>query len=242
MNVSAIFKDAFKFPVSNWKRLLIFGLITLSYTLFLGFNTYFGSNLYTLLMFIPTYAAMFLLTGYTLRTIKTSINEINEPPAFNKWIQMFLDGLKVIFTGILYFIIPGIVLIVGVFLSFDLSSGKFQFTNLSPIAMIVLLIGVLLLALFMFFYEIGLANMAYHNKFEAALNFGEIREVIRKIGWTKYLAFFVILILINVISGIMGFILGLIPIIGLIIIGFLIEPYFALIRARAIGLIYKEVL
>ena len=92
MNVSAIFKDAFKFPVSNWKRLLIFGVITLSYTLFLGFNTYFGSNLYTLLMFIPTYAAMFLLTGYTLRTIKTAINEINEPPAFNKWIQMFLTA------------------------------------------------------------------------------------------------------------------------------------------------------
>lgn len=36
MDVTDIFKDAFKLPASNWKYLLIFGLITLSYVLFLG--------------------------------------------------------------------------------------------------------------------------------------------------------------------------------------------------------------
>ncbi len=36
MDVNDIFKDVFKLPVSNWKYLIIFGLITLSYALFLG--------------------------------------------------------------------------------------------------------------------------------------------------------------------------------------------------------------
>ena len=230
MNVSDIFKDAFKFPASNWKRFLILGIIVLVSTLLSVFGSHFGVS-YIFLIMLPVYVLTFLYRGYLLRVIKVSINEGNELPAFNKWIQIFIDGLKVFLVNIIYLIIPVIVLMVGIFLTFDLSSGKFQFANLSPVVIIVLLIGVLLYALFMFFYEIGLANMAYHGKLEAALNLSEIREILGKIGWKKYLMVFVILLLITVVLYIIGYFSGSIPLIGVIVIGILISPYIELIVA-----------
>ncbi len=180
--------------------------------------------------------------GYTLRTIKISINEENELPAFNKWKRMFIDGLKVFIVGILYYIIPTIFIMIGIFLMLDFSTATFKFPVLNPAAIMVLSIGALLYILFMFLYEIGIANMAYHRKLEAALSFREIMDIIRKIGWKKYLAVFIILLIITGISNLIGIISGRMSIYWIIIFAILISPYLALIRHIAIGLIYKEAL
>jgi hypothetical protein len=245
MNVSDIFKNAFKFPASNWKRFLILGIIILTYTLLATSNVYLGSNPFTLLMILPAYFLLFLVMGYTLKTIKISINEENELPAFNKWKKMFIDGLKVFLISILYFIIPTIFIMAGIFLAIDFSAittGKLQFNFFNPATIIVLSIGVLLYVFLMFFFEIGLANMAYKGKLEAALSLSEIRSIIRKIGWKKYLAIFLILLIISGISNIFGYVFNQMPIYGLIIFAILISPYLTLISPRAVGLIYKEAL
>lgn len=240
MNISDILKDSFKFPVSNWKRFLILGIIILASSLFSVSNLYFGYSPYMILMILPSYILIFFYRGYLLRVIKVSASGDNELPGFYEWIQIFIDGLKVFLVSILYYIIPVIVLMAGFFLTFDLSSGKFGFGNLNPTAMIVLSIGSLLYILFTFFYDIGLANMAYQGKLEAALSFSEIKEIIRKIGWKKYLALFIVLLLIMIVSTVISYLAGSISLIGVIIVGILVSPYLTLISNRAIGLIYKE--
>lgn len=243
MEISEIFKDALKFPASNWKRFLILGIIILTSTLLATSTIYLGSNPYTLLLILIAYIIQLFMMGYTLRTIKISINEENELPAFNKWNRMFIDGLKVFLIGLIYYFIPTIFIMIGRVFMIDfsaISTGKLQYTNFNPTAIIILLIGVLLYILFMFFYNIGIANMAYQRKLESALSLSEIRGIIRKIGWKKYLGLFLILILISAISYIIGYITVQMPVYVVIIISILISPYLTLIEPRAIGLIYKE--
>jgi len=245
MEISDIFKDALKFPASNWKRFFILGIITLTGSLFAVSNVYFRSNPYTILMILPAYLLIFLEMGYTLRTIKVSINEEDELPAFNKWIRMFIDGLKVFLISLIYYIIPTLFLIAGMILAIDFSAittGKIHYNFLNPLALIFLSIGSLLYVLLTFFFQIGLANMAYKEKLEAALSFGEIKRIIRDIGWKKYLVVFIILLIISGASSVFGYFLNQMPIYWLIVFSILISPYLALIRSRALGLVYKEAL
>lgn len=242
MNVSDILKDALKFPASNWKRFFILGIIILVSTVP---TIYFKNNPYILLMLLITFVIQFFYMGYTLRTIKISINGENELPAFNKWIEMFIDGLKIFIISFLYSIVPVIFLIVGMILAIDFSAittGKLQFNFLKPAAIIVLSIGALLYVFVMFFYQIGIANMAYQGKLGVALHLREIKGIIIKIGWKKYLAVFLILLIISGASSILGYFLNQIPIYWLIIFYILISPYLGIFRSRAIGLIYREAL
>lgn len=244
MNISEIFKDAFKFPASNWKRFLILGIIILVSTLLAMPTIYLKNSPYILLTFLIAYIIQLFVMGYTLRTIKISINEENELPAFNKWIEMFIDGIKIFIISFLYSIIPSIFIIIGVVIAVfsSISTGSSQLNFFNPATLVFLVIGGVLYVLVMFFYQIGIANMAYQDKVGAALSLGEIKSIIRKIGWKKYLVVFIILIIISGASSIFGYFLNRMPIYLIIIFAILISPYLGLIRSRAIGLIYKEAL
>lgn len=244
MNINDIFKDAFKFPASNWKRFLILGIIILVSTLLAMPTIYFKNSPYILLTFLIAYIIQLFVMGYTLRTTKISINEEDELPAFNKWIEMFIDGIKIFIVSLLYSIIPSIFVIVGVFIAIfsSIQAGNLQLNFLNPATLVFLAIGGLLYVLVMFFYQIGIANMAYHGNLGAALHLSEIRSIIRKIGWKKYLVVFIILIIISGASSIFGYFLNRMPVYLLIIFAILISPYFGLFRSRTIGLIYKEAL
>ncbi|HML04506.1 MAG TPA: DUF4013 domain-containing protein [Methanobacterium sp.] len=244
MEISDIFKDAFKFPASNWNRFLILGIIILASTLLAMPTIYFKNNPYILLTFLIAYIIQLFIMGYTLRTIKISINGEDELPAFNKWIEMFIDGIKIFIISLLYSIIPSIFIIIGVFIAVfsSIHTGNLQLNFLNPATLVFLAIGGLLYILVMFFYQIGIANMAYHGKLEAALRLSEIRNIIRKIGWKKYLAVFIILIIISGASSVFGYFLNRMPVYLPIIFAILISPYLGLFRSRSLGLIYKEAL
>ena len=242
MKVKNILKDAFIFPASNWNRLILFSLITGFISILAGFNHYFGSvfpSFYTVLLIIPAYVLVFIMIGYYLKVIKISVNNEKELPIFNKWFSMFVNGIKVYILCIVYLIIPTIVAIIGLVLTIDLPNGKFDFVYLSPIAISVLLISLLLCIVALVFYEIALANMAYHGNLRAGLNFKEIIGIIKKIGWGKYLSVLIVVFTLAIISLLISYITISIPIIGLLLI-FLVSPYLGLMGCRIIGLIYKE--
>ena len=74
------------------------------------------------------------------------------------------------------------------------------------------------------------------GKFGKAFAFGEILGIIGKIGWGKYLAW---LVLIVVIAVIVGAIAGAVPFVGWVIAA-IIGPALMVFYFRSLGLLYSQ--
>lgn len=236
MDMGEIIGDAFKYPVSNWKRLLILGvLILISQVLIeivMGYGRVSGL-LYFLL--IPVIIITLLTSGYQLRTIGTSIMGENEPPEFNEWTKMFLDGLRVFVVGLIYEIIPIIILVAG-FIMLMVSS------NTRIFGLLVMLLGLVILFIVGIIMVMAVSNMAYHDKIGAALRFGEIKERIKSIGWLEYIVMLIILAILYIILAVAAALVTIIPFAGLILASLIIYPFMYLFMYRAYGLIFRETL
>lgn len=232
MDMGQIIGDAFKYPVANWKRLLILGVIVLITQILMEIVIGYGrvsGLLYFLL--IPALIAAFLTMGYQLRTIATSITGENEPPEFNDWTKMFLDGLRVFITSIAYGIIPTIVLIMGFIMLLTGSYG---------LGVIIIIVGAVLFIILGIISVMAISNMAYYSEIGAAFKFGEIKERIESIGWLEYIVMLILLAIIYIIMVVVGSLLTIIPYAGLVLASLIIYPFIYLFLYRAIGLIYKE--
>jgi len=176
MDMGEIIGDAFKYPVSNWKRLLILGVLVLitqlSVEIVMGYGRVSGL-LYFLI--IPAIIASLLASGYQLRTLATSIMKEDEPPVFNEWTKMFLDGLRVLIVGLIYEIIPILILMAG-FIMIMISQGAML------LGLLVMLLGLVILLIVGIIMVMAVSNMAYHDEIGAALRFGEIKERIKSIN------------------------------------------------------------
>ena len=234
MDMGEIIGDAFKYPVSNWKQLLILGVIVLisqfSMEIVMGYGRVSGL-LYFLL--IPALVASFLILGYQLRTIRTSIMGENEPPEFNEWTKLFLNGLRLFITSLVYGIIPTIVLVVGFIMLLVGSSG---------IGVIILLLGAILLIIVGIISVMAISNMAYYDEIGAAFRFGEIRERIESIGWLRYILMLILLGIFYIILAVVAALVTLIPFAGLVLVSLIIYPFMYLFMYRAYGLIFRETL
>lgn len=236
MDMGEIIGDAFKYPVSNWKRLLILGVLILISQGLIRIIMGYG-NVYGLLYFllIPAIIISLLTSGYQLRTIVTSIMGENEPPEFNDWNKMFLDGLRVFVVGLIYEIIPIIILVAG-FIMLMISS------NTRILGLLVILLGLIILLIVGIIMVMAVSNMAYYNKIGAALQFGEIKERIGRIGWLEYIVLLIILAILYIILSVVAALVTIIPFVGLILASLIIYPFMYLFLYRAYGLIFKETL
>ena len=238
MKVGEIVGEALDYPGTNLKKVLILGIL----------------NIISFLI-IP----IFLVLGYNLRVLKATIAGFDELPDFDEWGDMLIDGLKVLVVGIVYMLIPIIIVFGGVFLA-----------NTNPTAGIIVgVIGIILAIIFGLVEQIAIAHMAFNDRLRAAFQVGEILNVISEISWIKYiiwiigvaiiqlgalnvtlLAFYIILIpailafgaaaIAQIASEILtaGFIIVVI-ILGLILYLFVI-PYLQIFYARALGRLYAD--
>ncbi len=218
MDVGEIISNSMKYPSSDWKKIIILGVI----------------------LIIPI--VDFIAIGYILRIIKSTIAGYDDLPEFDDLGELFIDGLKVLIVGIIYNIIPLIVILIGIFGSIAAVGGAANITA-NPLAFAGLLgatviIGLILAFIFGIFEIIALANMAFYNELGAAFKFSEIVERISKIGWGKYIIWFIIMIVIWIIVTIITSILSAIPYIGIIIAIIFVYSYFYMFAGRSIALIF----
>jgi hypothetical protein len=236
MDMGEIIGDAFKYPVSNWKRLLILGVLVLitqlSVEIVMGYGRVSGL-LYFLI--IPAIIASLLASGYQLRTLATSIMKEDEPPVFNEWTKMFLDGLRVLIVGLIYEIIPILILMAG-FIMIMISRGAML------LGLLVMLLGLVILLIVGIIMVMAVSNMAYHDEIGAALRFGEIKERIKSIGWLKYILVLILLGVIYLILALVASFVSIIPYVGLVLASLIIYPFMYLFMYRAYGLIFRETL
>jgi hypothetical protein len=153
-----------------------------------------------------------------------------DEPDLNNMGKSFVDGLLALIIGLIYMIIPIILTIVvslGMF-----TVGSVTVTSASQASPVVpaitagagfaVMFGLIILCIIVSFLFALLAKPAVvnfaRNGFGAAFHFGEIFRMISKAGWLKYI---LSLILFWIIFGAIIFICVLIPILGWILLIFI---------------------
>lgn len=219
MDVTEIISNAIRYPSSDWKKVLIEGvLLILNLTVILAFGT-----------------------GYTLRVLKSTLAGYDKPPEFDDWGGMLIDGFKVYIVGVAYFIIPFIIIFVGALALFYAAILQYNISATVYFELILtIIVGLILLVIFGLFGAIAIVNMAYYNKLSAAFKFGEILGRISNIGWGKYILWYIITILITIAAGIIAYILRLIPDVGVIIALLVVYSYLFMYSGRSLALIFKS--
>ena len=82
MNIKGNISDSLKYPIKNWIKIIILGII----------------------LIIPIVNLIGL--GYYLRILKSTIMGLDELPDFKSVGELFIDGIKLLIVGIIYTIVP----------------------------------------------------------------------------------------------------------------------------------------
>jgi RNA polymerase subunit RPABC4/transcription elongation factor Spt4 len=181
-----------------------------------------------------------IVIGYAARVLRESPST-GIPPKLEKYGEMFVDGAKVAFASLIYMLVPAILIAAG---ASSLFAGilSMQIGVVSPSVMlggtgvVLLLVGIALGIVLLFLLAAGMAHMLKTGKFGKAFAFGEMLTIIKRIGWGKYVAWIVVLLLI---SAIVGGAAGLIPYVGWVISA-IISPILSVFIFRSLGLLYNE--
>ena len=166
-------------------------------------------------LIVPAIALM----GYLVWVLGGAARGEEEPPAFENWGEMIVDGLKATAVSIVYGIVPFVLLFASVFVAGSGSAtGSETATGvLGGIGVLGLLVS--LVAMFLLYYLIpaALTNMALEGEFGAAFDFGTIKEAILSADYlVAWLIPFVLAALMNVVVFVLA-----ITIVGLIVVPFL---------------------
>jgi hypothetical protein len=219
MNISQVFKDVLSYPLTDIKKFLTVLLLS------------FGSFL-----IIP----IFMVLGYSLRIIKSTILDFDELPDFDNSGELINDGLKYFAANLLYGI-PSYVVLLVLFMS---GRPEFSITGIYStliLAMVTFVVSIL--------FILALANMAYEDRFNAIFDFKKIFALINKIGWGKYLSYLVVYAVIVELLTLaisltspylklsMGSILGLAV---YFLLYFLFNTYLLMFGGRFRGIIYRK--
>ena len=265
MEFGEIFSNALKYPVSDYQKLLMLGLVFVISSLpailaiFGFYNTTFAS-----IWSIVSIIISILVLGYGLSVIRESIDLNDEIPAFD-WTNNLVDGIKSFVVAFVYYLVPAIVVSLVSIISLGSAFSTLPKSTLNIISnatsmntvinaippqtwaalgyglAVVVMVAIVLFVIFGLFQTVATCRLAKYGTFGEAFAFGEVFNDIKQIGILKLLGFLIVL---AILASVMGAVIGLlvlIPYVG-IIIGYLVGNSFILLFSnRAIGLLYSDV-
>ncbi len=180
-----------------------------------------------------------IVVGYAARVLRESPGT-ETPPKLEKYGELFVNGAKIFFASLIYMLIPVILIAVGggsLFASQFSLQGNFVAPSVvfCGAGLVLVLLGVLLAVALLIMLGMGMANMVKTDKFGKAFAFGEIFSIIGAVGWGKYLAWIIILIIIAALVSAVA----IIPVVGWII-SLVISPILSIFVFRSLGLLYND--
>ena len=270
MEIQEIIKESFIFPSQNLEKLVIY--IVLTFVIGLLLLGGFFSMLFALtdaaliavigvILLIVALIINLILSGYQIDIIWSGIEFEEEAPAFD-WKNNLKIGIKDLILGIVYFIVPAIIVLIVAFIlniprqiigiaqqsavtSVNATTAVSTIPQATVSALgtsfvITFIVAVILFILFAFIHTMGESRLAKTDSLTEGINIIEAFKDIGRIGAGKVIAVILLVIIISmVITGILGFIYGFIP--QLTILSIFVTPYLAFFNRRAIGLLYSEI-
>ena len=268
MNVGEIIKNSLRYPFSDWKKILILGFIIVvsEITSYLQLGA--TNNVLIVFSVVLVLIAGFLVDGYTFRIIKSSLEDIDKLPEFNKWQAMLTDGFKVFIVFLAYVTLPLVIILslMPIALGIDFSMLEQYYSSLldsnliNPLLFftseiltglqniliisndqfpIILFYFILIIPIFF----VAVANMAYEGKFKDAFRLLEIINILRDIGLIKLIKWYALTIMVFLILYFIGFAVSYILFLlnietAGIILNLILIPIIYIFFGRTIALIY----
>lgn len=232
MDIGDVISDSMKYPSTDWKKVIILGL---------------------LFMFSFLIVPLFLLYGYVFRVIKASLAGVEDLPDFEEWGEMLVDGIKLFLVYIIY-MLPAI--IIGIYSVFAFIMALHSFGNLNPATTIdptiiysllggsaAFGIGFALIYILIIYpiMAVGVGNMAFYNgDLGSAFKLGDIFSTISQIGWVDLIIWYIAIIIVSITIFIAGTLIAIIPILGWLILTLVVYPYLYLFLGRALAWLYAS--
>lgn len=157
---------------------------------------------------VPVFAAY----GYVIQTIRESLSGASEPPAFDDWGELLIDGVQGWLITLVYMVVPAIVALVAVGGSAVaiVTGGDAGAAAGIGGLLFGLALSALLSLVFGYFAVVGVVNFAREDRFAAGFDFGVIRTVALDreyaVAWLLSVGVFVAASLVNAVP-VVGWIL-----------------------------------
>ena len=243
MEIGDIISKSFKYPLNNgtqFMKVAVLYLLLIVPVFFSVLMIIFANSSAILVSAIITIICYLIFAliigGYFLSVMKEGISSSNLMPEFD-FSKNIVDSIKVWVLGLLFSLIPGIIIGILLLIVTKFASSETVFGGIICIAFIALILEII----FCMFLSISLLRLANYDSLSEALNFSAIKEDLRAIGIGNLI---VLLVVLGIISGAILFITGFlifIPIVGTIIYIMFIVPYTYLAVCYGLGLMYSEI-
>ncbi len=187
----------------------------------------------------------FLLVGYLIRVLKTTVGGIDEPPQFDEWGDLFVKGLVGTVISIIYSVVPFVVFGAIGFVLFGIigvagSAGGDGGGIVAGLGLTAfLLLGLLFVpVVFAVYYMVpaALTNYAIEDSFGAAFDFETIKPILLS---SEYLIAVLLPLVVAVLLWVATSILS-ITVVGLLLVPFL-QFYGQVAIFRMFGTAFKTV-
>jgi hypothetical protein len=171
-----------------------------------------------LLVFFFLLIPVFAFNGYLLRVIGTTVEGESEPPAWDDWGQLIVDGIKFSIVGLVYSIVPLAVIfgIGGTLLGLGGAAGDSGGGIIAGFGLMAFLLLIPVMFLIYYIVPAALANMAVEGNLGAAFDFSLLKNVVLT---SDYFIAVLMPIVVGVITNIISNILA-ITVIGLVLVPF----------------------
>lgn len=169
-----------------------------------------------------------LVLGYLVRVLRATMRGDEQPPEFDEWGDLFVDGAKAFVIAFVYGLIP--VVLGGLLVGVGAASAMGGDSAGAVVGGIVVLVGslvVLALSLLAaYVVPAATANYAREGSLGAGFDVGELRStLVDGTYFTAWLTGFVIVVVASVVSGL----LNVVPLLGVLVGGFL--SFYAVVSA-----------
>lgn len=171
-----MFEESLSYPQrgGGWRTVLTGGLLIL-----FGF------------LIVP----VFIVYGYTVRVLRSAALGEEAAPRFEDWGGLFVDGLKAAGIGIVYVIVPYVVVFVALFGTLFAAGGEDGIgAAVAILAVLIGFVGFVFLFVVAYVLPVALTNFALEDRFGAAFEF-------RKIVSAAFTRDYVVAILLSIVIG-----------------------------------------
>ncbi|MFC7128076.1 DUF4013 domain-containing protein [Haloferax chudinovii] len=187
------------------------------------------------ILIVPT----FLVIGYLLRVVRATMKGDEQPPVFDDWGDMAIDGVKGFAIAFVYALVPAI--IAGVFGFAGIVGAAAGGSDAAGavggiVALVGLLLAFVLGLLAAYLIPAALSNYAETDRMGAAFDFGTLRPILTSGKYaTAWLMSFAVLFASSIVVGV----LNVIPLLGFVV-GAFVTFYAAVAAYYIIGRAWGE--
>lgn len=149
-----------------------------------------------------------IVIGYGARIVRKG-DSLSKPLRIENYVAAFIDGFKIFIVGLLYLLIP-LIILMG---SLALVAGGWRalfspmaFVNLilSGIGIVGVAFSLILGFLFLIVGAMGIIYMVKSNDISRAFAMSEILDLIEETGWSRYLGWLIVMFILGVVVIVIG--------------------------------------